>query len=483
MSVYLSNYWLLYSEFLNIFKELKYRDIPIAIMTNFYQQIDEDLKKLMVKNDFHLQLKHANLTTSSDIQSFFEDLLKPLNNPIKNLEKGKTLINLDYIRISGRKMNEIFNKEKTVILSRSKNETYLEIPNLFIGKFKVDTTKYSSKLIESANEILNNYQDHPALGNSYFKNTFIQRIPLIVDTIETVFNLYEQIVIATVLVGTSEDMVSRALGIVGLMKGIPSICLQHGILMGEEAFMPVFTSHIAVYGEYEKRWYMHRGVQAERIATIGHPRYDDIFNYPKSSKNEFLKKYKLEENKITILIATGPNTDSNKFKKMVSLLVRNKIFQILIKPHPWELAKNQVKLYMDLKRQYKSVHVVTDRSVLTHELISHSDLVVASLSTVALESCLFNKPTFVYYFVQSNRHYDYFDRLGKYIQSDPTEIVNIMSYYFYSTDEKLKYEEVKTNFLIDSYNVKNSGKELSNLVNELARGEKLCFLKIKKFWL
>ncbi|WP_088013981.1 CDP-glycerol glycerophosphotransferase family protein [Gottfriedia acidiceleris] len=472
MSIYLSNYWLLYSEFINVFKELKYRDVPIAIMTNFYQQIDEDLKMSMEKKNFHLQLKHANLTESTQIQPFFNDLLIPLKNSNRTLEKGKVLINLDYIRITGKKLNQVFSKENTVILSRSKSENYSEIPNLFIGNFKSDTNQNSKNLIDRACEIFRNLKEHPAFGNSFFINTFIKRIPLIVDAIETVFNLYERIPISTVLVGTSEDMNSRALGIVGQMKGIPSICLQHGILMGEEAFIPVFTSHVAVYGEYEKRWYTKRGLEAGRIATIGHPRYDDIFVYPKAAHNEFLKKYNLDEKKITILIATGPNMNECNFKKMVELLVSNKRFQLLIKPHPWELAKNRVKLYLDLKRDYNSVHVITDRTVNTHELISNTDLVLASLSTVALESYLFNKPTFVYYFIMSNRHYDYFDRLGKYAQCDPTELVNTLLAYFQSAEEKHKYNKAINNFLMDSYHVTNSGKELFNLVSKIARGEK-----------
>ncbi|PEJ59102.1 hypothetical protein CN692_06380 [Bacillus sp. AFS002410] len=471
MSHYLSNYWLLYSEFINQFKALTYRDIPIAIMTNFYQQIDEELKLCMVKKDFQTQLKHATLKDTTDIQPFFANLIPKMTKSNKNVENGKVLINLDYLRITGKKINECFNKEKTVILSRSKNPTYSDLPNLFIGNFKIDTTESSKKIIETAYELFNRLKEHPAFGNAFFKNTFLQRIPLIVDAIETVFNLYEQNAISTTIVGTTEDMVSRSLGIVGLMNGIPSICLQHGILMGEEAFMPVFTSKVAVYGEYEKRWYIERGLESKRIATIGHPRYDDIFNYPKVSKNEFLKKYNLDENKTTILIATGPNTNSNQFKKMIDLLVNNKTFQLLIKPHPWELAKNRVKLYVDLMRQYKSVQVVTDRSANTHELIANSDITIASLSTVALESCLFNKPTFVYYFVISNRHYEYFERLGKYTQHDPEELVKTLSTYCYNSEEKQNYENVKNNFLADSYHVKNSGKELFNLVCELARGE------------
>lgn len=43
--IYLLNYWTLYKEFINIFKELKFKQVPLTIISNFYTYIDQDLKK------------------------------------------------------------------------------------------------------------------------------------------------------------------------------------------------------------------------------------------------------------------------------------------------------------------------------------------------------------------------------------------------------------------------------------------------------
>ncbi|WP_054941676.1 hypothetical protein [Paenibacillus ihuae] len=467
MSIYLSNYWSLYSEFINMFKDLKYKDIPVALMTNFYQQINDELRSDMEQQEFAVKLNNSSIKNPNEIQPFFEKRIAPFKRPFQVNAKGKTLINLDYTRIPEKRLSDYFSADRTIILSRSRAPEYYGIPNVWIGGFKSDTSLASEELVRRAASIFAEYEGHPAFGNPFFSETFMKRIPGIVDAIETVSKLYDQIPIGAVLIGTTEDVVSRSLAVIGGMNGIPSICLQHGILMGEEAFIPVFSSHVAVYGEYEKTWYVTRGLEDERIAVIGHPRYDEIFTSERLSNDSFYEEYELDPNKITLLLATGPQLDGSKVQTLVTELVTTETFQIIIKPHPWELSKKLISLYTDLELKYKSVHVIKDRKVDTRDLILNSDGVIATLSTVALEGFLFHKPVFVYYFIHANREYDYYNTLQNYIQNEPAELIKTISLYYSSDEEKLNYEEVKNKFLLQSYKVEDSGKELTNLISQL----------------
>ena len=47
--------------------------------------------------------------------------------------------------------------------------------------------------------------------------------------------IFKEQVISGVIVGTTEDIASRALTFLSKSEGIPSYCLQHGAIMGEEA--------------------------------------------------------------------------------------------------------------------------------------------------------------------------------------------------------------------------------------------------------
>ncbi|CAH1195748.1 hypothetical protein PAECIP111892_02097 [Paenibacillus auburnensis] len=467
MSIYLTHYWSLYSEFINVFKELQYKDIPIALMTNFYQQINDELRSDMEQTGFEMKLNDSRIKQPDQIQPFFEKLIAPFKQPFQANADGKILINLDYTRIPEKRLSEYFSRDRTLILSRSRAPEYYGIPNIWIGGFKSDTSLASEELIQRAASIFAEYEGHPAFGNAFFTDTFLKRIPGIVDAIETVSNLYDQIPVTTSLIGTSEDMVSRSLGVVGAMKGTPSICLQHGILMGEEAFIPVFSSHVGVYGEYEKRWFMTRGLEEQRIAVTGHPRYDEIFTSERQSNDSFNEEYGLDPNKITLLLATGPKLDETKIYRLITELVTDERFQLIIKPHPWELSKKLISLYADLESKTNAVHVIKDRKTDVRDLILNSAGVISSLSTVALEGLLMNKPVFVYHFIQANRDYDYYNALDDYIQNEPAELTKQVSLYFSSDQERLNYEEVKNKFLLQSYRTEDSGKQLTDLIRHL----------------
>lgn len=145
-------------------------------------------------------------------------------------------------------------------------------------------------------------------------------------------------------------------------------------------------------------------------------------------------------------------------------------FQLIIKPHPWELSKKLISLYTEYEEEYSNVHVVTDRKADTRELIMKSDAVVATLSTVALEGLLFDKPVFVYKFIQANREYDYYDALDPYIQKEPADLTRMVAHYFSSNKEKVNYKAVKDKFLQQSYQISDSGKALADLMDRLIHG-------------
>lgn len=470
MSIYLANYWPLYSEFIQATEELKYRNIPLGLMVNFYQLIDDELRSEMGSIAFRQKLKHPGMDEQQEIQPFFERQLSPLYQPVKSKLEGKILINLDYIRISEKTIREHFSGDQAMILSRSRAAELYGIPNIYSLDYKEDTRSVSEELIRQAARIFAAYTNHPAFSNTFFCQTFIQRIPAIIDAIEMVWNLYRQIPVAAVMVGTTEDVVSRALAMIGGMKGIPSVCLQHGILMGEEAFMPVFTSYIGIYGQVEHDWYRSRGVAAEQIVITGHPRYDDIFTAEPAAKTTFRETYGLDPHKITLLFATGPALDETKVRELLTELAVQPKFQLLIKPHPWELSKKRIALYTELASIYANIHVVTDKKADTRALIMHSDAMVATVSTVALEGLLSGKPVFVYNFIQANREYLYYDALERYTGKAPSELTRIITRYYDSNLEKMNYRAVKNRFLEQAYQIRHSGRLLADLLDALIHG-------------
>ncbi|MBD3109662.1 hypothetical protein IEO70_15040 [Bacillus sp. AGMB 02131] len=461
MSIYLKNYWSLYSEFINIFNGITYKSIPIALATNFYHHIDANLRQSMEKKDFSQHLKHAGIHHQGEIQPFFEKKLNPIKNKVRNLTKDKIVINAiyGYTRLPNSIYSHVFDKKNAVVVSHSAKADHFGMPNVNIDAYKKDTKVPSTQLTEMVNGVLKKYPKHPAYGNQHFIKSLLQNIPLIIDGIEAVFNFFHAVRPKVVIIGTSEDIYSRAIALVGLMCGVPTICLQHGLLMGEEAFMPAFTTHLAVYGQYEKDWYVKRGLKADRIAIIGHPRYDELTT-ALAGKNRITAKRK-------ILLTTGPGLNTVKFQSLISQLAANSGNQITLKPHPWEIAHNKIALYNELEKKYKNVKLNNKRLVNTNSLIKESDCVISSLSTVALEAMLLNKPSFVYYFLDANREYDYFNILGKYAEKDPKKLVETIELYFKSEKERAAYNQLRKNFLKRSYPTVNASNELLKLAQKV----------------
>ena len=84
--------------------------------------------------------------------------------------------------------------------------------------------------------------------------------------------------------------------------------------------------------------------------------------------------------------------------------------------------------------------MLTSRENYLYELIGHVDGVIATLSTVVLESILFNKPVFLFNFLDSNRTYNYFDQLGEYVQPNPNYLSMIVNQYYTSPEQKQAYD-------------------------------------------
>ena len=167
---YLSNYWTLYKEFINTFKNIKYKEITIALLFNFYQHIDDELKIEMEKEDFLSKL-NTTILSQMMIQPFFDDFLNKLKTPLNSNDDGKILINSDYLRIPQQILKKHFDPKHTIILSRSKNPHINEIPNEYIEKYAELNNEVSPKISNEIDLIFKSKENHPIFGNEFFQKT------------------------------------------------------------------------------------------------------------------------------------------------------------------------------------------------------------------------------------------------------------------------------------------------------------------------
>ncbi|MFX3617796.1 MAG: CDP-glycerol glycerophosphotransferase family protein [Sporolactobacillus sp.] len=417
--IYLENYWRLYELFLQNFDSLTYKHIPLALLSNFYRYISPALKERMKRETFFKLSSGEALTHKTKTgQPFFEEEMKKMVSETAKAGDTKILLHLDYLRWSPEHFVK-FDPRHTLVLLRGNLKQYNGLPTINKNAQRhaaapdvvAALTKQAAMLFDALPV------DHP-LQESHLKTVFLKDLAGFISAIDALTPIFQKQPLAMIVVGTTEDLDSRILVLEGRRRGIPSLCLQHGALMGEEAFFPVLATHQGVYGKYERDWYLAKGCSGSQIVVTGHPRFDSIFNPNKPIHQESAAVLKLSANKKTILVATQPFAEA-VLNKIISELLKQSDLQVIVKPHPWEIGKGKLAVYHAFER-YPNFRLLA-RSPGLYDVLPAVDGVVTLTSTVGLEAMLFGKPVWIGENTD-DRQYSYYEALKSSYLTDPVNL-------------------------------------------------------------
>jgi len=461
-------------DFIDAFKSIAYKGIPLSLLIQLI--IDGDIKRELMKPTFETCLRNK-ISTEDQIQSSFERFLEPIRSQglTTNRFSGKIVLYEHLLRFPENILLEYFDPSKTEIIRLlNKKGTKCGIPMIpiyGIKNDKIDLNGLSQSFQAKAKEIFLSFENHPVFDKPKFQKRFIDYIPIILALLVKVDNYFDQVPISCVIVGTTQaiyktDILSRILTIVAAAKGVPSVCIQHGVIGIEQCFMPVFATKQAVYGQYEKEWYLKRGVPEERLEITGHSRFDNIFTDTHMSKTIFQKKLGLNAQKKWVLMATQPiQSQRSVGKQFIEVLLQNPLIEIIIKPHPTEVKRDPnhgtLSDYKTLCSKYQSVKLI-ETGVEMYDILENIDAAVINSSTVGLEVVLFDKPLFVL-----NEDFNYYDKMGNFVQSDPVKLAKLVIQLLQDEELQKDAKRKRKEFLAYAYPERSSGKKLSELINKL----------------
>ncbi|MEI5915416.1 CDP-glycerol glycerophosphotransferase family protein [Bacillus albus] len=459
--IYLKNYWLLNLEYINIFSELKHYNIPLPLLSNFYQYLDADVKNKMKENNFYKQLSIEPIE-ETQLQLEFEKRMSSFQSKRKRKNRnGAILLNSDYLRFSVSNFTH-FNPNQTKILTRSKKTELYGLPTICAPDYINKASNTAHVFIEKAKELFLKFNKHPLLSNMFFQKKLLSDLPIMIEKLNMAYFIFKEQEISGVIVGTTEDITSRALTFLSSSEGIPSYCLQHGAIMGEEAYFPVFATKQVVYGKYERDWYLQKGVSESQIEIIGHPRYDEIFDRAYMDKKNLLKKLKIDPSTKVVFIATQPFKTSF-YIELIEELVKDKNITVIIKPHPWEKSRNLVSEYVRLSNLYPNVKYITNE-VNMYDVIFNANLVVISNSTVGLEAMLLDIPVIVYKSLLEERNYKYYDELDWLVNHSIEDMLSTVETILNDSSQSNIAKEVRRKFINENYPQEACTKKLINLI-------------------
>jgi hypothetical protein len=88
MSTYLRHYWSLFADFTEAFSSVRYKNIPLPILANFYQYLNDEIKLEMKQPEFQSVLINVVLD-NKQIQPLFDQFVEPIvTKRKKNTSQG-----------------------------------------------------------------------------------------------------------------------------------------------------------------------------------------------------------------------------------------------------------------------------------------------------------------------------------------------------------------------------------------------------------
>ncbi|SDY17512.1 UDP-N-acetylglucosamine 2-epimerase [Evansella caseinilytica] len=451
-SIYLKHYWNVYAEFVEAFQSLKVSGIPLALTINFHQYLDSSMKEKLAEPEFAAEIA-GKIQEEETIQPYFDRFLTEIASGKKqNHPAGIALFLWDELRFPKEALTKL--AANPVVLSKRKRRIAGFQGTLHTFQpYTLHDYPETARLVNVATAVFNRNRNHPLLGNSFFQDAFLRQIPEVKQMIHALEHILDVHPVSYVVIGTMEDTLCRIAALVAAKKGIDSICLQHGLIMGEEAFLPVFTTKAGVYGDIDKAWYCRKGVREEQVVITGHPRFDQLFSWKEKGTTKLAPQAKIHPDgtKHHVLIATQPSRPAaaKLWEDIVTQLAKDSSIKILIKPHPWEVANKRLGLYESLANHFSSVTLLrTLKGFSLHELLANVDAVIVRTSTVGLEAMLMGKMVFSIRTTTTDRdYYKYYSHLGPLLQSSPEKLARKVVHALTNGDGRKEAEAYRSRFL------------------------------------
>ncbi|WP_085992729.1 hypothetical protein [Oceanobacillus senegalensis] len=530
MNTFDKNYWSLYLNFLKDFKELTYRGFSIPYFSIFPKLVNTSKKQwnnLLFDKKLAQQLNNQ-VNDLQEIQKEFSKFVQrhTKKSLVKN-KQGKVVLHVDgHLRFPKETFKNYFDPTRTLLISAVKgnpsnkrltskkkaivksltntitvrgnshknrnitpNTRIKHVPSViemigidhlpvdYLPNYSVDTKKAAQQLQNKAKSILKSYNKHPLYGEEYFQRALLSHIPQIINWIEEAKNFLDKVSVSCLVISSPHSL-NRVLALAAAEKGIPTISMQHGLI--GKTYIPKIATIDAVYGNFEKDWYIKMGVPEESLEVIGHPKFDQLITRTPMSRSKFYKRLGLDASKKTLLVTVREQYDMEEWKLLIKTISDKYSLNILIRDYPGRETNT-------LSKEFPFVIDTKNYNLHLYDILPNVNAVVSYPSTVCLEAMLANKPAFILNkeflnevdyrngslpvnlsCIRSPHFIGYFNVLDKMVQDDPRKLGQLIIDYFKDPRWENYAKKKREKFLPYAYPVnKRSGKRLIDLINKL----------------
>ncbi len=240
-------------------------------------------------------------------------------------------------------------------------------------------------------KIIQGNRSDPFFGSPELLKWFESGMPEFVRMLDAVHLLFKGLDVAAVLTISSTYSMDGALNLVAKANRVPSFTLQHGIIAEEDlyAHVPILATKKLVWGKAMVDWYRRFGFPESRMAAIGSPRFDIIFNRTWFGKAQLCQKLGIDPHQRLIVYGA----DVLRIEQLVTPVLLEGLQGIpnhflLIMLHPGDNPEP----HKQLAAGYPNCKVVQFGHICFYDALSGADLFITCYSTAALEAMFFKIP-------------------------------------------------------------------------------------------
>ncbi len=235
-----------------------------------------------------------------------------------------------------------------------------------------------------------------------FREFFHQGAPDLIEYIEGTAWLIRRLRPRMLVVPEDLSPISRAICRTFRGQGLPVLVIQHGAVgvdMGGFHVMPVEAERQAIWGDMVREWHTRRGKPEDSQVITGNPGFDPIAGDYEAREGEIRRRLGLSPSGGIILLATewfsGISSQATVegeerfIRRTLRGLRELPTHQVVVKLHPnFQTAYERLVLAI---AEEEGIGVTIAKDSLW-DLLSISDLVIVSNSTVGLEAMILGRP-------------------------------------------------------------------------------------------
>ncbi len=246
-------------------------------------------------------------------------------------------------------------------------------------------------LTQQITQIVMGRRDDPMLGSAEFLQWFQGKLSDIVTVLDAAQTLFQRLNVGAVLTISSIYSMDGALNLVARANRVPSLTLQHGVISAADLFthVPILATKKLVWGNAMVKWYQKCGYPQERIAAVGSPRFDIVFNRQWCGREKLRQTLGIDSSqKVMVFAAQIYHYNQTILPIVLEALQSIPDLFLVVLLHPGDDPIPHEKLTAG----YPNCKVVRFGQISLYDALSGADLFATYYSTAALEAMFFNLP-------------------------------------------------------------------------------------------